>query len=96
MPGAVADALLIRHTDGRWLHAEILGQHRRPDGRWRIHVRYAPAPGFTFQQAFWSDDPRLRPDDEDHEQHQCRAGDEQLRREYKAARQRTLVSLHGR
>jgi hypothetical protein len=37
-----AEQILLRHDDGRWYRAPLIGQHRTPDG-WRVGVRYTVA-----------------------------------------------------
>lgn len=58
----MADRLLYRHDDGRWLEAEILDQYReRTSGQWRVLVRYSAGVGQNYLRAEWADDERLRP-----------------------------------
>ena len=46
--------VFVRHDDGNWYRAELLGQFRS-EGRWRAVVRYAVAPGMTYQRGLWAD-----------------------------------------
>jgi hypothetical protein len=50
--------VLVRHDDGAWYEAELLGQHRS-GGRWRAVVRYSVAPGMRYERGLWADE--LRP-----------------------------------
>jgi hypothetical protein len=49
--------VLVRHDDGCWYAAELLGQHRS-GGRWRAVVRYTVSPGMRYMRGEWADELR--------------------------------------
>jgi hypothetical protein len=50
-----ASAVEVRHDDGRWYLAELLGQHRdRETGAWRCGARYTVDVGMQYQRVVWA------------------------------------------
>ncbi len=62
-------AVEVRHDDGRWYLATLLGQHRdRATRGWRCGVRYTVDVGMQYQRVVWADDCRQLPAEDEVEQ----------------------------
>ena len=72
-------AVEVRHDDGRWYLATLLGQHRdRATRGWRCGVRYTVDLGMQYQRVVSADESRQLPaEDQVDDRPDAEPGDEQ-------------------